>query len=350
MALTAPTEPRVTTPGEIDAEFARIVDELTRRGLLTGGLGAALVGLSGCGSGPDDTSSAASTRTVETPIGTTITAPSRPRRVIALANALEPCLELGVPVVGTWTNAENAVPSKYKAQVTKLPKVSNSSGEIDLEVVAKLKPDLVFAWSSDPTLPQLSKIASVFPYDSTSSIVTWQTSTQQTAYAVNRIDAFNSLANAYAQRIAALKSAYSAQLSTAKWYVVWPDSASDFTLEGTQRPGPAALQALGASFGSAQKAANAATGGLETVSMERLSDLSDAQVIVFDDNGYGAEKGSLVSPGGQQLMDQPGWKALPAVKAGNVFVFNAYNIGGYGTATSYLDAIESMCKHLKNGR
>lgn len=48
-------------------------------------------------------------------------------------------------------------------------------------------------------------------------------------------------------------------------------------------------------------------------------------------------------------MDQPGWKELPAVKAGNVFVFNAYNIGGYGTGTRYLDAIEAMCTRLKNG-
>lgn len=177
--------------------------------------------------------------------------------------------------------------------------------------------------------------------------MTWQASTQQTAYAVNRLDAFTELAPAYGRRLTALKKAYAAELTGMRWYVVWPDDSSDFTLEGTQRPGPAALKALGASFGAAQKDADAAQGGLLTVSMEKLSELSDADAIVFDDNGYGAKNGSLVSPGGQQFMDQAGWKTLPAVKAGNVFVFNAYNIGGYGTGTSYLDAIETMCTRLK---
>ncbi len=336
-----------------DAEFLRIVDELTRRRLIGGGLSlAAGLGLAACDSGSSSSPSpSATSRTIETPLGTSLKVPATPKRVVALATGLEPCLELGIPVVGTWTNAENAVPPKYRSQVTALPKVSNASGQVNVEQVAKLRPDLIFAWSSDPALQQLSKLAPTFPYDSTTSIITWQASTQQTAYAVNKIDALTGLAHAYQQRLAALKKTYAAQLAGKRWYVVWPNDASDFTLEGTQRSGPAALKALGAGFGSMQAKANAASeGGLLTVSMELLSKLADADAIVFDDNGYGAAKGSLVSPGGQQLMDQPGWKALPAVKAGNVFVFNAYNIGGYGTGTAYLDAIETMCKRLKAGK
>lgn len=48
-------------------------------------------------------------------------------------------------VVGTWTNAENAVPEEHRDKVAALPKVSNASGEIDLEKLAKLHPDLIFA-------------------------------------------------------------------------------------------------------------------------------------------------------------------------------------------------------------
>ncbi|CCH76856.1 putative Periplasmic binding protein [Nostocoides japonicum T1-X7] len=332
----------------IDVEFARIVDELTRRGFLAGGLsGAAVLGLAACGSGtPGDGGSSATTRTIETPVGTSLTVPSTPKRVIALGASISNLCELGVPVVGTWTNAENSVPARYHDQVAKLPKVQAADGTIDVEVMAALRPDLIFVWSGIPTLSKVQQIAPTFVYDS-SSTITWQQRAQQTAYAVNRVNAFATAQQKYQAEVQRIRTTYASQLTGHTWYVVTPWDAANFQLEAVTTPGPAALKALGARFGTQQKKADAADNGGAELSMELISDLSDADAIVLDDNGYGSTDGTLVSANGRHLVGQPTWKKLPAVAAGHLVTFNAFNIDSFTSGTAYLDAIETLCKKLQ---
>ncbi|WP_188894326.1 ABC transporter substrate-binding protein [Microlunatus endophyticus] len=333
---------------DIESRFAAIVDQLTRRGFLAGGITAAgILGLAACGSSAaDDPASAAPTRTIEAPLGASLVVPSEPKRVVALGASISNLCELGVPVVGTWTNAENAVPAAYKAAVAKLPKVQAADGTIDVEAIAALRPDLIFVWSGVSALERIEKIAPTFVYDSSSSI-TWQQRAQQTAYAVDKINAFDVARKAYRAEVARIRTAYAAQLANNHWYVVTPWDDANFQLEAVSTPGPAALKELGARFGKQQKHADTAANGGSKLSMELITDLSDADAMIFDDNGYGSTDGTLISANGRHLISQPAWKRLPAVTSGAMTVYNAFNIDNFTSGTAYLHAIEALCKKLK---
>ncbi len=95
---------------DTDAEFARIVDELTRRGFLAGGLGtAAVLGLAGCGNGTAPVA-APTTRVVKTTKGP-VTVPADPQRVVCLDSySSQIMLTLGITPAGVY----NPAPSRSR--------------------------------------------------------------------------------------------------------------------------------------------------------------------------------------------------------------------------------------------
>ena len=115
----------VASPGtlDIDEEFARIVNALTRRGLLAGGLGtAALLGLSACGlDQPHDTSdvSTPATRKVDSVNGP-ISVPAHPKRVVTLDGfSMAAMFDLGLTPAGVYSAGEQYVEPQFLAEPTR---------------------------------------------------------------------------------------------------------------------------------------------------------------------------------------------------------------------------------------
>ena len=136
------------TLAPVDPEFAAIVDELTRRGFLTGAAGAAaLLGLTACGSsghdaGGSSSAAAPTTRTVSTAKGN-VTVPADPKRIVAVQpTALATLLDIGVGVVGAYDQGADYISPRYKAKWQAAPKIG-TAGQIDVEKVAALHPDLI---------------------------------------------------------------------------------------------------------------------------------------------------------------------------------------------------------------
>ncbi len=151
-----------TRPNPSDAEWARIVDELTRRGFLAGG--AALGLLVGCGGGQPVAGPASSTPAGDFPVrvehlfGTT-EIPRAPQRVVALSTTdTDAAPALGVPPVlaPAAYGAESGVPAPWLAEVIDgadvrvlgTPGGDQGGSDLPFEQIAAVGPDVILGMNS----------------------------------------------------------------------------------------------------------------------------------------------------------------------------------------------------------
>ncbi|GAB3928664.1 ABC transporter substrate-binding protein [Microlunatus endophyticus] len=152
---------------DTEAEFAEIVDQLTRRGLLVGGLGgAALFGLAGCGDRdrPAGTRSPAAVM-ISHEYGTT-QVPGHPERVATVGyNDQDFVLALGIVPVTTrgWYENYNRLP--WVQQATRGKGVADTAGsaEINYEALAATHPDVILALYEDIDRPTYQKLSAIAP-------------------------------------------------------------------------------------------------------------------------------------------------------------------------------------------
>jgi len=323
-------------PDVIDAEFARIVDELTRRGFLTGGLAAAaLLGLAACGSGEAGSTGTpkASTRVVDSVNGK-ITVPADPKRVVSVHVSSDATLfDLGMSPLGVANPGANYVSPRYRSKWKDAAKVF-SGGEMHLEDVAALHPDLILGvdWPFiTKHYADLTKVAPTVIVPST----TWQATAHGVAEAVGRLADLDKLKDKLRTRSAAIKANYADELSRYRWDI----------LQGGFDPGKYWLYGAKAELGPilADAGVQFASGTMQTpptdsraVSYEKIGLLSDADVI-----GYYANFDGTPNNEGPKLFAQTLWKRLPAVKAGRLVPFPDFLPSGYGDALAVLDELEA---------
>lgn len=169
---------------------------LTRRGFVTAALCGALVfATAACGSESSGAPDAAQgSVTITHALGTT-TVPPGVKRVVALGpTGFDVALALGAPVVGASSSGSASGLAPWTSQargasdVQVLP-VSGEATEVNLEQVAALKPDLIFApgyYALADSYQQLSAIAPTIGYQTGPAKDTWQQMTTQLATALGR--------------------------------------------------------------------------------------------------------------------------------------------------------------------
>ena len=191
---------RIDRSPDTDREFARIVDELTRRGFLGGLAGTAgLLGLAACGSSGGGTPAGSSGAhgvfpvTVEDAYGT-VTVPRQPKTIVSAGRTdHDVLLALGVVPAAVY----RFLPSMTRGVGPwALPKLGDArpailSNPLNFELIASLAPDLILDVQSFDDLAQnstLSKIATTvgLPKGATPNAVPWQQSTEFIATAIGR--------------------------------------------------------------------------------------------------------------------------------------------------------------------
>ncbi|MGF1662648.1 MAG: ABC transporter substrate-binding protein [Kineosporiaceae bacterium] len=131
------------------------VDELTRRRLLGGGLALGAVAVAACGDDdPDASSSPEPSRDRQAftdSLGRTVEIPRRPQRIVSLHQFTsgEALLSIGAPLVGLAPDEADGFAPAITAEydLSDVESVGMFS-EVDLEDVARLRPDLIVAYSS----------------------------------------------------------------------------------------------------------------------------------------------------------------------------------------------------------
>lgn len=315
----------------IDTEFARIVDELTRRGFLAGGLGtAALAALAACGSSdPADGSSSgpAGPWSYTDDTGQRIDLPARPVRIAVLGDSLGASLwAAGLHVIAS--PGQDAVYTEVGVSAEQLAGIATFGTEdgqsYNVEALLKARPDLivgnadghaVFALKSQP---ELAKVAPVLGLN---------LQTQSFTDIMASIDRFVGAAGAVDD--SASKQQYQAQadrLETAvatkpglRMVACFDLGADGLGLEIVERwPELQTLTALGMNV---TPATGAADQYFTTISWENVPDIK-ADLLV---NVAGSGK----------LPANPAWSKMSAVQAGQVL-----NVGSALSLYTYANYAE----------
>ncbi len=294
--------------------------------------------LTACGGSDDtenDTSSETATRSIEHAMGTA-DVPENPERVVVLTNeGTEALLALGVQPVGavkSW-NGDPWYPH-IESEMTDVTEVGTES-EVNLEAIAKLKPDLIIGTKlrQENIYDKLNAIAPTVMSETLKG--DWQENFTLYANALNLEEEGNQALADYDQHVedtkAELGDAVNKELSVVRFLpgesrIYFNDSFSGVILNdvGIKRPA------------SQDKAEFA-----EQVAMERIPEMAGDHIVYFT---YGGADGSKTA---EEWQSNQLWKDLDAVKAGEVTevsddIWNTS--GGVLSANQVLDELVDILK------
>jgi len=324
----------LTRPGIGDIELARIVDELTRRGFLTGIAGSvALLGLTACGSkGTVSTAPApAPIRRVSTIHGD-VELPASATRIVA-TDFPEVCtlLDLGIVPVGRTSYVPDF--AAYTATLKDVPSIDEAqSGELLVEKIAALNPDLVVGddWA-DPAkqrvpYDKLSKIAPTALFAWEQAAGNWPALATQTADAVNKTAELAVLKAKYAARASSIKTSDADLFARTRWDIIDCGQDSWDLYSKASSHGHVLTEA-----GVPLNAGKTQTSGYQQYSLERFDLLKSTDVIV-------TTTASL-----PYLDKLEAFTSLPAAKGGHVYATDLFFPASYGIALAFLDDLATIC-------
>lgn len=295
-----------------------------------------IVVLAACGNSQDAPSEDASnTRTIEHAMGTA-EVPENPKRVVVLTNeGTEALIALGVEQVGavkSWNgNPWYAHIEEEMAEVTEV----GTESEVNLEAIAKLKPDLIIGTKlrQENIYDKLNAIAPTVMSETLKG--DWQENFALYANALNLEDKGKDVLADYATHVEDTKNelgdAINQELSVVRFLpgesrIYFNDSFSGVILGdvGVQRP-------------AAQDKPEFA----EPISMERIPEMDGDHIVYFT---YGGADGSKTT---EEWQASQLWKELDAVKSGNVTevsddIWNTS--GGVLSANQVLDELIDILK------
>lgn len=292
---------------------------------------------------PSNAASAAS-RTVQTAEGA-VTVPASPQRIVAIQpSAFATLLDVGdaSKVVGVYDEGADYVSPRYQPAYNAAAKVG-SKGQLDLEKIAALKPDLIvgvnFSWNTDD-YKELSAIAPTV----IAPITSWQATSQTVAEAAGRTTELDALAAKLTSQESQIKTTYAATLAKYKWDILQGGfDAGQYWIYGPGSDVGTILSAAGVQFATASTQTPGADD--RSVSYEKIDLLDDADVIGY----YSDYSSTAPTNDGPQLWAQAGFKALTATKSNRLVAFPDFLPGGYGDALAVLDELTTGLKTLAAG-
>lgn len=242
--------------------------------------------------------------------------PAAPQRVLALGYTdQDALLALGVRPVGVrfWFGSQqnNVWPWEREAFGTSAPQVLNMPfGELNIEAIAALKPDLIVGVSSGITDKEYATLSQIAPTLAQSAAYVdfgqpWQEQTRVIGQALGAASRAEQLVAQTEARFAALKQQHPA-FAGATAVIAAPAADGQFYFSGPQHERQRVLSSLGFVLPPelAKLAGDAFYG---TISGERL-DLFDTDVLIW--TASPAERAAIEA--------NPLYKTLSAVKAGRV--------------------------------
>lgn len=315
-------------------------NDLTRRRLIAGGIGALALGAAGCSIVDNDDSAGSQARTVEHAYGTT-QLPDDPKRVVALGYTdVEVVLSMGVVPVGFtdfFGTGLNEWARPLAGETT--PDSWELTDGVPLEKIIALEPDLVIA--SDALnrndYDRLhAAVPTVGPFEKNAAFGTpWRDHTRRTAKALNRVELGEKVISDMEDKYADVQEVHPSFLGSTVTYA-WPIEP-DYYVYGASDPRVQVFLELGFELTDAiKKLDTEESKGSEAgiaLSAERL-DLLDADLIVAQD--YGTERHDIER---RHLLDN-----IPAVDNGNLLWLPERVSDGlaFGTALSTMAILDDL--------
>jgi iron complex transport system substrate-binding protein len=315
----------------------------TRAAVAAGLLSAVLV-LTACGSGDDTGDEAGETRAVTADNGT-IDVPADPRRVATIGNTGLPFIDLGGEPVGVTEVGDtflDLIPEEQRATYEAATNLATSGGEVDLEKLAGLDPDLILVQIPDSEFePIEEKLGSIAPTLFWGLDTEWKALADGLAEAGNVTDGLSQQKAEFEEKVAEFQETYGEIIDGTKFVNVDRWESSD--------PGTFSI----ADFGCVEIAQDdvgmdfprAAEGedplGWTSLPFEQLAGLSKYDVITYPVDAEGQPTEPFAP-----VVETSTWQALPAVTSGRALGLFCPGNNSYGPVLRYLDSLDSALATL----
>lgn len=315
---------------------------------LVAALAACAMLLTACGSGGGDGGQGGSgeTRVVTDDLGTQVTVPVRPERVVATFFApMMSALDLGLTPVGAAAWQPGNVPQAYADRLATVPVVTSQASEPQLEQIAAQAPDLILAtsYSDEQLIGRLREIAPTFVVRISAggaNAAEWSERARTIADVLGRVPENDKLASDFEARKQQIMQTHRGRIDGTTVAIVGAFQANNAAVFSGKSGAGAILTSMGFTYSpQAEAVAGRTPNGLGNISFERIgTSVGDAQLLFLSSDLRGRPS-SFVT----ELQQTQLYKDLPAVKAGRVGAFKA-QVTGYTDANFLLDQVESALK------
>ncbi|MEV0523956.1 ABC transporter substrate-binding protein [Streptomyces sp. NPDC050439] len=324
---------------------------LTRRGTA---LAAALIStslfLTACGGDGGDTGDtgdkASATRSVKAENGT-VKIPAAPKRVVTIGNTNLPFIDLGGKPVGVTevSDSELAVlPDEQKSAYEAAEVVGSDGGEVDLEKLAGLKPDLILVQFHSKDWDKVGKrLESIAPTVLWGLDTEWKSFAGEIAEAGNVTDALSRQTAEFKKKVAKIQKNYRKTVDGTSFVDIsrgdWSDPGTFYIADiGCSE---IARDDIGLDLPEAAEGKDPLA--YDSLPFEQLSGLSKYDVITYPVDAEGRPTKPFVP-----VTKTNTWKTLPAVRSDRALGVFCPGNNSYGPVLQYLDSLDRALATLSS--
>lgn len=327
---------------------------LMRRGAtLAAVLMSASLVLTACGGDGDDTgdnpgatrsTKAAGTRSIKAENGT-IEVPAAPRRIVTIGNTNLPFIDLGGKPVGVTEASDSeldVLPKEQRTVYEAAEIIGSSGGEVDLEKLAALKPDLILVqFSSDDWDKVGKRLEAIAPTVYWGLDTEWKAFADAIAKAGDVADGLSRQKAEFKEKVAKIQKTYSKVIDDTSFVDVSRGTWND--------PGTFYIADIGCSeiarddigLDLPQAAEGKDPLAYAALPFEQISGLSKYDVITYPVDADGRPTEPF-----EPVVKTNTWKALPAVSSGRALGLFCPGNNSYGPVNRYLDSLDSALATL----
>lgn len=260
------------------------------------------------------TEEASTERTLTDAMGHEVTIPAKPERI--LASYLEDNLvALGITPVAQWSVNDGAGVQQYLQDYLK--DVPTIPSELPLEVVTSFTPDLILVGSAQAVegskYEQYNKIAPTFVVEEKNN-GDWRKQLVSVSEILGQTEEAKNVLAEYEKKAKEAKKLIQDSVGSESAAAIWLVNNTFYIVSENVSSGAVLYGDLGLSTPNVVKEiSSTATGNWSAISLESLAELdADHLFLINSDKGNGAE-----------MLKDPLWKNIPAVKNNNIYEYDA---------------------------